>query len=584
MSILSEHYGIYALTEIPTPAMKLTSRCTISGVFECGHDPQNACFRKRRLVLAVVDQQTLRMSCRPIYRRIVGEALRSSIAPTGEGFSIRAVGALTSKPYAFKTRSWELKSTESIDIFDGVGSNIRIDTRGSEIMRVLPRLNEHVNEEWISDKSRFSYDGLKRQRLSTPMVRDAEGNLIPVQWDRARSVLKHALLGLHHDNPAGFECHAIIGPYVDVNAAVQLREQFYRWFPTGQIHVQEKASNIPTDFRHSYLHNLSIPQLEEVDVALLVGCDPRKEAPLLNARLRKAALYGGLNVGLVGCHANLTYPVQHLGNSIEALARIAEGSHAFSSALANASRPAVIVSNRALQRVDGNAVFKLVEDIVRNSNAVAEERDGFCVLHQGANTVGNLDIGFDDKYAGLRAVDAGSWLDTKVLFLLGADDIDNIDVPTDCVVIYQGHHGDRGAAIANIVLPGAAYTEKESTYVNTEGRVQASKLAFFPPGLAQDDARVLAGLLGTDADLQTVSDALKAPGLEVLAPHLLKVNSIEPADRVLGTDSVLPRGALEIENTPFQAPVDNFYMTDPITRSSKTMAKCTRVRESGNFP
>lgn len=515
---------------------------------------------------------------------VIHKLLKSSVTSIQQGIPIRPVGALTSKPYAFKTRSWELKSTESIDIFDGVGSNIRIDTRGSEIMRVLPRLNEHVNEEWISDKSRFSYDGLKRQRLSTPMVRNLDGNLIPVQWDRARAVLKNALISLQLDNPQGFETHAIIGPYVDVNAALELRNQFYRWFPTGQIHVQEKATNIPTDFRHSYLHNTTLPDLELADVALLVGTDPRKEAPLLNARLRKAALYGNLTVGSVGCNTALTYPMRHLGNTLKTLKSIAEGEHPFAQTLASAERPVLIVSNRALQRVDGDGILKLVEDVVRNCELVKEDWDGFCVLHQGANTVGNLDIGFDDKYAGLRALDAGSWASTKVLFLMGADDVDNIDVPPDCFVIYQGHHGDRGASIANVVLPGAAYTEKDSTYVNTEGRVQASKLAFFPPGLAKDDSHVLKDLLGADEDLQHVNEDLKSVTLDVLAPHLLRTNFVQTADRVLGTDSVLPPGDADIVPTPLQAPVDNFYMTDPITRSSKTMAKCTRVRDISNFP
>lgn len=524
------------------------------------------------------------------YRTIAGragrQALSSIVAQTGEGYSLRVVGALTSKPYAFKTRSWELKSTESIDVFDGVGSNIRIDTRGSEIMRILPRLNEYVNEEWISDKSRFSYDGLKRQRLSTPMVRDSDGNLIPVQWERARSVLKNALMNLESENPHGYEAHAIVGPYVDVEAALELRNQFHRWFSGGQIHVQEKPRFVSSDFRHSYVHNIPISLLETVDVALFVGADPRKEAPLLNARLRKAHLYGGLDAGLIGCIAPQTYPVEHLGNSPDVLKAIANGKHPFAQKLSQANRPAVIVSNRALQRDDGAAVLKLVEDVVRGCGVVrpAEGWDGLCVLHQGANTVGNLDLGFDDKYGGLRAVDAGSWERTKVLFLLGADNIDNVDVPNDCLVIYQGHHGDRGASIANIVLPGAAYTEKNATYVNTEGRVQSTKLAFFPPGLAMEDCKALRDLPGCDEELQQQADYLKGASIGELAPHLQKVNYAEPIDRVLGTDSVLfGSGTSNLEASPFQAPVDNFYMTDTITRSSKTMAKCTRVRDVSNF-
>lgn len=508
--------------------------------------------------------------------RLSRNALRSTSTTSSTPYPLLAVGALTSKPYAFKTRSWELKSTESIDIFDGVGSNIRIDTRGSEIMRVLPRLNEHVNEEWISDKSRFSYDGLKRQRLSTPMVRNAEGALLPVSWDRIRAYVKNALITLQLDNPQGFESHAVIGPYVEVEAALELRKQFMRWFPTGQIHLQEK-SRVSSDFRHAYLHNTSIPQLEEADAALFVGSDPRKEAPLLNARLRKAALWGGLTVGNIGTHVNLTYPTRHLGNTPKTLEALAKGSHPFGEVLQNAQKPVVIVSNRALQRIDGDAIFKLVEDVVAKYGVVKDDWDGLCVLHTGANTVGNLDIGFEDKYAGLRALDSGSWNQTKVLFLLGTDDIDNIDVPDDCFVIYQGHHGDRGASIANVVLPGAAYTEKDATYVNTEGRVQRSKLAFFPPGLARSDAHVLRDLLGTDLDAEEANKV----GLGLLAPHLEKTG-LQRSDRVLGTDSVLV-GSGAVQQTPLQAPVDNFYMTDPITRSSKTMAKCSRVRNTDNF-
>eukprot|EP00171_Calliarthron_tuberculosum_P016591 IDg16591t1 len=328
-----------------------------------------------------------------------GVLTRTATSLNGATYQRRALGALTSKPYAFKVRSWELKSTESIDIFDGVGSNIRIDTRGSEIMRVLPRLNEHVNEEWISDKSRFSYDGLKRQRLSTPMVRTPDGALLPVSWDRARSVLRNALLNLEQDAAPGFETHAVIGPYVDVAAARELRAQFYRWFPAGQIHVQEQARGIPTDFRHAYMLNATLPQLETADVALLVGADPRKEAPLLNTRLRKAALHRGLDIASVGCAADLTYPVEHLGSTLDTLRAVADGTHPFAERLAAAQRPVVLVSNRALQRADGPAIFRLVERVVSSAGAVDDGWDALCVLHGGANTVGNLDLGFEDKYA-----------------------------------------------------------------------------------------------------------------------------------------------------------------------------------------
>jgi NADH-quinone oxidoreductase subunit G len=506
---------------------------------------------------------------------------------SNQRYALCAVGALTSKPYAFQSRPWELKSTESIDIFDGVGSNIRIDTRGSEIMRILPRLNEDVNEEWISDKSRFSYDGLKRQRLSTPMSRDGDGNLVPVDWERARSVLHNALLGLERENPTGYEAHAVIGPYVDTASAIALRSQFYRWFPAGEIHVQEQPAGIPIDFRHSYVVNPGIARLEEADAFLLVGTDPRKEAPLLNSRIRKAAILRHAPVASVGCATDLSYPVQHIGSTPSSLGSLADGSHPFAATLAAAERPVILVSNRALQRADGPAIMRLVEDIARTAGAIDGPSgwDGLAVLQSAANTVGLLDIGFDGKNKANTALAAGSWNKTKFLFLLGADDMDGLDLPEDAIVVYQGHHGDRGASRASIVLPGAAYTEKNATYVNTEGRVQRTKLAFFPPGLARDDEDILSDLLGADAGLQAVADQRPAPAVEILAPHLLRENAIQVSDRIFGTDSIFvaDEGLASLLPTPFQPPIENFYMTDPITRSSKTMAKCTRVRTVKNF-
>lgn len=499
----------------------------------------------------------------------------------------RALGALTSKPYAFKTRSWELKSTESIDIFDATGSNIRIDTRGTEIMRILPRLNEHVNEEWISDKARFSYDGLKRQRLTTPLIRGLDDNFIPVSWERVRAYLRNKILQLSHDFGHGFECHAVLGGTVDVHAALRMRNEFYRTFPHGQIHLQERYNGITTDFRHSYVCNTKLEDLERADVALLIGADPRREAPLMNARLRKAALYNGLQVGIVGCHSDLTYEAQHLGTSTRTLSRIANGEHEFANLLKMAERPVVIVSNAALRRADGAHIMKLAEHVVEECGVVKKNEqghvhwDGFCVLHNGANTVGNLDIGFDDKYAGLRGADAGTWDATKLLYLMNVDDISNINVGKDCIVVYQGHHGDKGAQLANVILPGAAYTEREGRYVNMEGRVQESKLAFFPPGLAMDDADLLRDIHGANEKHERDMKVMDV-GLEVLAPHLLR-GGVQRTDRVVNGEGKRVYDEDDGNGGCLQLPVDNFYMTDVVTRCSTTMAKCSRVRDRRNF-
>ncbi|GJQ13999.1 hypothetical protein GpartN1_g5790.t1 [Galdieria partita] len=496
------------------------------------------------------------------------------------------VGALTSKPYAFTARSWELKSTASVDVLDGVGSNIRVDTRGYEVMRILPVLNENVNEEWISDKTRFAYDGLKRQRLSVPFVRLDEGQLVPTTWEKARAILKNEIIRLEREylGNGGFEAQAIIGPQVEVEALLQFRRQFLYWFPGGSIHLQERRGGVPrTDFREDYLLNSTLSGIETADVILLVGTNPRTEAPLLNTRIRKAVLYNQALVASVGCYENLTYPVEHLGISPKTLREIAEGRHPFCVQLALAKRPAILVGNRALQREDGENIYRMVKCIAENSHMIREDWNGFNVVHTGANTVGALDIGFDSKYRGLRTIDCergNPWRRTKFLYLLNADDVDGLDqLSQDCFVVYQGHHGDYGASIANLILPGAAYTEKNATFVNMEGRVQHTNLAFLPPYQAKEDAEILHDLIFPDIVLD-----IPQMGVEILGPHLLRSHQVQTGDpSVRPRDNMLQRQQGECSTVPLGPPIENFYMTDPITRSSKTMAKCTRVQQLFNF-
>ncbi|KAA8495401.1 NADH-ubiquinone oxidoreductase 75 kDa subunit [Porphyridium purpureum] len=495
---------------------------------------------------------------------------------------LRAVGALTSKPYAFTSRSWELKSTSSVDVLDGVGSNIRVDTRGTEVMRILPRLNEDVNEEWISDKSRFSYDGLKTQRLNQPMVRDKDNNFVPIGWDKARILMKNVVLKLdRHNAERKYVAHAVLGPYVDMEAAIQLRAQFLWHFPNVVFTLQEQPSFAVSDFRHNFKLNTGLAGMEQADVILLVGCNPRKEAPLLNTRLRKAVLHHGARVASVGCYANLTYAQEHLGITPATLKQLADGTHPFCDVLKSAQNPVIIVSNKALQRADGESIFAASQKIASSCGMIRDDWDGFNVLHQGANTVGLMEIGFDTRDSAAYKNDGKQlWQDSKLLFLMGADDVDGMEVADDAFVVYQGHHGDRGAAVANLVLPGPAYTEKSATYVNTEGRVQGSKRAFFPPGHARDDAETLAALFGEDWQPEAAANA----GMELLAPGALNAMT---APRLLPTDRIPIKGApdvhLEFLEAPLGAPIDNFYMTDPITRASAVMAKATRLSKVNNF-
>ncbi|BAM80927.1 NADH dehydrogenase I iron-sulfur protein 75kDa subunit [Cyanidioschyzon merolae strain 10D] len=532
----------------------------------------------------------------------------------------RRFGALTSKPYAFRARPWELKSTESIDVFDGVGSNIRIDAVGTEVRRILPRLNEEVNEEWISDKTRFAYDGLKRQRLTVPMVRihtgEANEQLVGVDWYKARAILVNKLVSAIREaaTPAttqrsAFEAHAIIGPYADCESIAALRRIFYSMFPEGTafVHVQGHANTgtPPTDFRYAYCANTTLAGLEHADVILLVATNPRVEAPLLNNRIRKAVLFGNARVGLIGCHADLTYNREHLwhlGTSPATLLRIAQGRHAFCSVLAKAQRPAIIVSQQAFQRHDGAAIFGCLATLVDHVPRLVPRDgswNGLNVLHTAANTVGALDLGFDHTLKGNRWIDQSGaqqtseqpWARAKLLYLLGADDIDGLEeLPETCYVVYQGHHGDYGASIADLILPGAAYTEKNGTFVNTEGRVQRTARAFLPPGQAKVDAEILDELLVGLDHAAGFFDA--AQEMEFLAPHLGVQYGLQEPDliRTPNTGQVQLGGAkaerarsLPLSPMPFGPVIENFYMTDPITRASATMAKCVRVARYSNF-
>lgn len=423
-------------------------------------------------------------------------------------------------------------------------------------------------------------------------MRLPDGSLEAVSWDKAQSVLRNKLLTLDREatsSGASYEAHAVVGPTADAEAMAELRRQFLRWFPAGQLHVAGATTALNTDFRHEYVMNSGLAGLEAADAVLLVGVNPRKEAPLLNVRLRKSVTYGRMKVASIGCAVDLTYPVAHLGHSAVTLRAVAEGTHPWCKTLAAARRPAVIVGNTLLARADGAALAAMAQDVARRCGAINPDGgwDGWNVLHSGANTVGALDLSMDTAIKGTPS----DWSATKVLFLLAADGLEGLDtLPDDCLVVYQGHHGDAGAAAADVVLPGAAYTEKAGTYVNTEGRVQTGKAALFPPGAARTDVDVLRGLLGTHvppSDMGGAGSAAESPrGAAFLAPHLAVDGSVQAADRLWGADAPPVPGAgapLYATRMPFAPPVDNWYMSEPISRASAVMAKCTRVATANNF-
>ncbi|CAH2306412.1 NADH-ubiquinone oxidoreductase 75 kDa subunit, mitochondrial [Pelobates cultripes] len=499
---------------------------------------------------------------------------------SGNIIDLCPVGALTSKPYAFTARPWETRKTESIDVLDALGSNIVVSTRGGEVMRILPKINEDINEEWISDKTRFAYDGLKRQRLTQPMVRDDTGHLVNATWEDVLARVAGVL-----QNVQGSSVAAIAGGLADAEALIALKDLLNRL--NSDVLCTEEVfpnSGAGTDLRSNYLLNSKINGVEEADFLLLVGTNPRYEAPLFNARIRKSWLHNDLQVAVIGSAVDLTYTYDHLGESPQILKEIASGKHPFSKVLAQAKKPMVVVGSSALQRKDGAAIHTAVSTIaqnVRTSSGVGEEWKVLNVLHRVASQVAALDLGYKP------GVDAIRRNPPKVLFLLGADagTITRQDLPKDCFIIYQGHHGDVGAPMADVILPGAAYTEKPATYVNTEGRAQRTFVAVTPPGLAREDWKIiraiseLAGVTLPYDDHDAVRDRL-----EQVSPNLVRYDEVEEANYFKQATELSKLVNQQVLIDPLIAPqltIKDFYMTDPISRASQTMAKCVKAVTEG---
>jgi NADH-quinone oxidoreductase subunit G len=480
------------------------------------------------------------------------------------------VGALTSKPYAFNARPWELRKTESVDVMDAVGSNIRVDTRGREVMRVLPRLNEDVNEEWISDKSRYACDGLRRQRLDRPYLR-RDGKLVPVTWREALGAAAEKLKATRPDRVA-----AIAGDLCDAESMFALKGLMAA-FGVPNLECRQDGAKLPAAARGDYLFNTTIAGIERADACLLVGTNPRWEAALVNTRLRKRYLAGGFKVANIGPVLNLTFPVETLGDGPATLEAIAAGTHPFADVLKNAKAPMLILGMGALARPDGAAIYALARKI--GDGLQRDGWNGFNVLHTAAARVGALDLGFvpTGKLGDIGAIlDAAAAGGLDVVYLLGADEIDMRRLGK-AFVIYQGHHGDAGAHRADVILPGAAYTEKNGTYVNLEGRVQLAKLASTPPGEAREDWKIVRALSeagGKTLPYDTLGGLRQA--LVRAHPTFARPGRPEPARLAAwGVAAGTPSPA------PFVHPIANFYMTDPISRASATMAECTAALLGG---
>ncbi len=490
---------------------------------------------------------------------------------SGNVIDLCPVGALTSKPYAFTARSWELDHTESVDVLDAVGSAIRIDSRGGAVMRILPRLNEAINEEWISDKTRFACDGLKLQRLDRPYVRK-NGKLKAVSWKEALEVVTKQLKKCKPQ-----EIAAIAGDLADVESMFAL-QKLMQALKTPHVDCRQAGEQLDTKKPASWQFNTTIEGIEQADFCLLVGTNPRKEASLINARIRKAWLENGLHIARIGEEEDLTYPVEELGNNPQLLEDLVAGNHPLCAKLKKAKNPMVIVGSDVTARKDGAMILSQIYRLCEAYKVMRKDWQGYNMLHRAAARVGGLTLGLVPEKGGMSTseiLEASKQKKVKCVYLLGADEVDTSALGTvnkGAFTIYQGHHGDGGAKIADVVLPGAAYTEKDGTYLNTEGRVQRAYAAVPPPGEAKVDWRILNDVLaGVQPKLALADfDALRQ-ALYAQHPDMKSFNVVSRAKWA----SFGKAG--RVQKTPLDSVIQNFYMTDSISRISPTMAACTHM-------
>lgn len=498
---------------------------------------------------------------------------------SGNVIDLCPVGALTSKPYAFRARPWELQHSESVDVLDGLGSNIRVDARGLEVMRIIPRLNDDVNEEWINDKTRFACDGLKTQRLTTPLVR-RDNKFVPASWEQALAEIGAAF---HKIAPKENEFKAIAGHLVETESLVAMKDLANK-LGSDNLALDQPRGSQPIahgiDLRSNYLFNSKIFGVEEADAILLVGTNPRHEAAGLNARIRKQWLRSDLEIGLVGEPFESTFEYEHLGADASALKKTLAGP--WGKKLQAAKRPMIIVGSFAVEHPDAKSIFEIVGGFVDKNaaNFLTPKWQGYNVLQRAASRAGAYEIGFTTPSSTVAETVP------KIVWLLGADEISSADIPSGAFVIYQGHHGDRGAQLADVILPGAAYTEKNGTYVNTEGRVQMTRAATSLPGAAREDWKILR------AASEFVGAPLPYDDVEALRDRMEEISpTLRQYDIVEGTAlPALSKVQLVDQNKgtkasgePFRKVVENFYFTDAISRRYAYPGHCILLPVSWCF-
>ena len=469
------------------------------------------------------------------------------------------VGALTSKPYAFEARPWDLKKTETIDVMDAVGSNIRVDTYGWEVKRVLPRVNEDINEEWISDKTRYACDGLSKQRLDTPYIRE-NGRLQKTSWGRALKLLISKLKSFNPNEIAG-----LVGDLADLEMIYSFKSFFEKCIGSTNLECRQDRIYINPQERMNYIFNSSIKGIEDSDLILLVGTNPRSEATILNARIRKAYIKNKLKIYSIGDVSDLTYPFQNIGSNTSIIKEIVSGSHEISNEIKKAIKPIIIMGDSALHGKSGKYVFETLKKFLFDNNFIKKDWNALNILTQQASRVGAIDLGVysineTENFSFFNKLHNNEF---KLIYLLGADNI-NFDKKNK-FVIYQGSHGDKGAEIADIILPGAAYTEKNGLFVNLEGKLQSAYKASYPPGDAREDWIIfkdLANMMKKPLGYNNVKHLRELINKHIQSQIDNKVKETNEVDYIEGSISVRP--------------ID-YYYTNSIARSSKVMSECRKI-------
>ena len=483
---------------------------------------------------------------------------------SGNVIDLCPVGALTSKPYAFSARPWELKKTESIDVLDAVGSNIRVDTYGWEVKRILPRLNENINEEWISDKTRYSCDGLLKQRLDTPYIKK-DNKLVKSSWDEAIEIIVNKIKETDNSLIAGH-----LGDLVSLETTLAFKK-FFELLESKNLEFREKNFYFNSEDKMNYLFNSSINGIEQSDLILLVGCNPRHEATILNARIRKAYRNNKTKIYSVGNPGDQTYDYKIIGENTQTIKDIIDEKHIFNKDFEKAKKPLIIIGESALELSSGGYIFEELKNFLLRKKFINEKWNALNILIQNASTVGALDLKIFNEQNNLKFFDDLKNRKFKILYLLNSDNL-KFD-KNDEFIIYQGSHGDRGAEIADVVLPSAAYTEENGLYQNLEGRVQECRKASYPAGEALESWKVL-NKIAKSYKNQNLFESFNTLRSELIK-KLVNFNSIdklpkykEPSKKI---NNIFENDKIIIN------PID-YYFSNSISRSSKVMSECRDIK------